>query len=99
MIRLRQIKVLVNKDNLKEEIAKKIKINISDILNIKIIKKSLDARFKPKLYYVYEVDIQVNREDIILKKYLTYHLKMFQLHLRQIAHYIQYLKNCPSKND
>ncbi|MBQ9318866.1 MAG: NAD(P)-binding protein [Bacilli bacterium] len=68
MIRLRQIKVLVGKNNLKEEISKKLKINISDILNIKIIKKSIDARFKPQLYYVYEVDIQVTREDIILKK-------------------------------
>lgn len=69
MIRIRQIKVLVSKDNLKEEIAKKLKINISDILNIQIIKKSLDARFKPQLYYVYEVDIKVNRENIILKNF------------------------------
>lgn len=71
MIRIRQIKVSIDKDN-KEEIKKKIvkKLNCSetDIINIKISKKSLDARSKPDLYYIYEVDIKVNNEDKLLKR-------------------------------
>ena len=71
MIRIRQIKVSIDKDN-KEEIKKKIvkKLNClyEDILDIKISKKSLDARSKPDLYYIYEVDIKVNNEDKLLKR-------------------------------
>jgi len=70
MIRVRQIKVNVcndNKDELRKQLIKKIKINMDDIKDIKIVKKSLDARFKPNLYYVYEVDILVDNEEKILK--------------------------------
>lgn len=67
MIRLRQVKVLINND-LKKEIAKKLKVKIDDIKDYKIIKKSIDSRYKPKIYYVYEVDVDANNEDKILKK-------------------------------
>lgn len=66
MIRVRQVKVLINND-LKKEIAKKLKININEIKEIKIVKKSIDSRFKPNIYYVYEVDVKVLNEDKILK--------------------------------
>ena len=68
MIRVRQVKVLVTKNNLKEEISKKLKINPSDIKDIIIVKKSIDSRHKPNNYYVYEVDIIIPNEDEILKK-------------------------------
>lgn len=70
MIRLRQIKISVQKDNLetlKKECSKLLKINIQDINNLTIHKKSLDARKKPKLFYIYEVDITTSKENIILK--------------------------------
>lgn len=69
MIRLRQIKVLVSDNNLKEVVAHKLRIEIDDIKEIKIIKKSIDARFKPNIYYVYEVDILTDKEDYLLDKY------------------------------
>ena len=65
MIRLRQLKLKVENDstsNLKEIIKSKLKINIEEILDIKIIKKSIDARDKNAIYYVYEVDVKVNNE-------------------------------------
>jgi len=71
MIRIRQIKVPIDKDNdnqLKNKISKKINCQPKDILNIKISKKSLDARNKPELYYIYEVDIETSNEDFLLKK-------------------------------
>lgn len=70
MIRLRQIKIDFEKatiNNLKGLCAKKLKIDVSDIKKLKINKKSLDARKKPLLYFVYEVDIEVNDENKILK--------------------------------
>ena len=74
MIRIRQIKLSVEKDNIQElrkKICKKINILSNDIINIKISKKSLDARNKPNIYYIYEVDIDINNEDKILKKNIS----------------------------
>lgn len=68
MIRLRQLKVLVGNNDLKSAIAKKLRININDINDIKIVKKSIDSRHKPNIYYVYEVDVNVNNENKLLNK-------------------------------
>lgn len=70
MLRVRQIKIDVKKDSasyLKEMLAKKLKVNLKDILKIKMIKKSIDARKKPEVFYVYEVDVLVNGEESVLK--------------------------------
>lgn len=71
MIRVRQIKIPVDNDNtleLRKQIAKRLKINIKDISDIKISKKSLDARHKPELFYIYEVDISILNEGNVLRK-------------------------------
>lgn len=70
MIRIRQLKIPVERDNLQDltkKICQKIKCQTNDILDIKISKKSLDARNKPNLYYIYEVDISINNEEKVLK--------------------------------
>ena len=70
MIRLRQIKInLDSKQDLKSKVSKLLHINENEILSLKINKKSLDARKKDNLYYVYEVDIEVENEKKLLKKY------------------------------
>ena len=73
MIRVRQIKISIEKDNEEEllrTISKKIKVSLNEINSFKIVKKSLDARFKPDLYYIYEVDIEIdNYKNILDKKY------------------------------
>ena len=69
MIRVRQIKLNIEDDSresLIKAIAKKLKIKESEIKNITIIKRSLDARYKPDLYYVYEADVEVVNEEVIL---------------------------------
>ena len=71
MIRIRQVKISIledNKDNLAKLIAKKIKVNSSDIKNYIIVKKSMDARYKPDLFYIYEVDVDVDNENEILRR-------------------------------
>ena len=69
MIRVRQIKVDIIKDN-KEEIINQIKnkLNTNDDITInKILKKSIDARDKENIKYIYEIEIKINNED----KYLN----------------------------
>lgn len=71
MLRIRQIKVPIDKDNEKfllTAISKILKVNIKDLSNLTIVKKSLDARKKDNVHYVYEIDIKVLSEDKILKK-------------------------------
>ena len=58
MIRVRGIKLLIeedNEDNLLKKVFKKLRINNID--SYKIVKKSIDARDKNNIYYVYELDI------------------------------------------
>lgn len=71
MIRVRQIKIPIEKDTmkeLKEKVAKKLQVKSDQIEKIKINKRSLDARNKEQIYYVYEVDIQIQKEEKILNK-------------------------------
>ena len=72
MIRLRQIKLKVNEasiDLLLLKCRKKLKINESDIINYTIIKKSIDARLKPDIYYSYIIDIKVKDEKRVIEKH------------------------------
>ena len=66
MIRVRQVKVSINKlDNLSYEVANKLHINKNDILDLNIIKESIDSRHKPDIYFVYEVDVNLRNESNI----------------------------------
>lgn len=85
MLRIRQIKLPINhnENDLKHKLAQKLKIKEKDIKNYKINKQSIDARDKNNLLYVYEIDIDIQDEQKMLKKHLkdvteakdeTYHL-------------------------
>lgn len=68
MIRIKQIKMPIthNETDLKEKIIKKLNIKKEDIKNIKINKKSIDAR--KDINFVYEIDLETNKEQQILNK-------------------------------
>src|SRR5574344_972656 len=71
MIRLKNINISIDNDsisNLLNKCSKKLRIDKNLIKNYKIVKKSLDARKKPNLFYCYEIDILINNEEFILKK-------------------------------
>ena len=70
MIKVRQIKVKVDStsDDLLKSISKKLIINVDKIKDYKIIKRSLDARYKPDLFYIYEVLVDVYNEEDILRR-------------------------------
>ena len=64
MIRLSNIKAAYN-----EDIIKKVKEMIPSAKSIKISKKSVDARKKSDVHYVYSVDIEAPDENRILKRH------------------------------
>lgn len=70
MIRIQQMKLPVDhtKEQLEQKIAKALKIRQDQILDYRIAKKSIDARKKPMLYYVYAIDVKVAEENKILKR-------------------------------
>lgn len=71
MIRIREVKVGLDEDFdsiIKRKIAKKINVKENLIKDIRINKKSIDARDKNNIFYVYEIDVLVEGEKEILKK-------------------------------
>ncbi len=71
MIRIRQVKINIEKDSPDfwiQKVAKTLFLLPQDILHIMIHKKSLDARQKGNLFYVYEFDVEVENEEKVLKK-------------------------------
>ena len=71
MIRIREIKINILNDNETYLLNKIKKILNCEIKTFKINKKSLDARNKKQICYVYEVDVQVDKEEEVLKKYAS----------------------------
>lgn len=61
MIQIQQLKMKIphSMEELEGRVAKKLGISRGDLLSVKIRKRSLDARKKPELMYVYTVDAEV----------------------------------------
>lgn len=70
MIRLRQIDVSIDSEEneIINKCAKKLNVDKSQIKDYKIVKKSIDARDKSRIFYCYEVDVRVLNEEKILKR-------------------------------
>ena len=70
MIQISQLKLPVThkKSDLEKKISTTLKISRSELLNWHIEKKSLDARRKPDLFYVYTITAEVSNEKRILKR-------------------------------
>ena len=68
MIRIHNLKIKVTENE--EVLAKKIKqkLHVQKNYPYKIRKRSIDARNKKEIYYVYEIDVLADKEDMILKK-------------------------------
>ena len=71
MLRIRQIKISLQNDNdncIRKQISKSLRINENDIIEYKINKKSLDARKKDNIMFVYEFDVTLTNENEVLKR-------------------------------
>ena len=69
MIRLNQLKLPVNhtEAQLMSKVAQILRIPEAEILEIEIVRQSLDARKKPELFYSYSVNVTVKREQKVYK--------------------------------
>lgn len=69
MIRISQMKMPVShrEEELPGKAAELLHIKKKDILSWRVVKKSVDARKKPDIYFIYAVDVEVGGEERILK--------------------------------
>ena len=70
MIRISQIKLPIHHDQslLVEKICQQLKIHPEDIISWKIIRRSVDARKKPDLKFVYTVEVETEKERKIANR-------------------------------
>lgn len=71
MIRVPEIKLSLNdnEDRLKFELAKKLRISEEDIFSYSIFRKSIDARKKNNIQFIYTLDVDLKNEDRVLQKF------------------------------
>ena len=69
MIRLNQLKLPVDhtREQLIHKTAQYLRIPAADILELQIVRQSLDARKKPALFYNYSVNVTVKKEEKVYK--------------------------------
>lgn len=73
MIRIQQLKLPVThtEEQLRQKAAKLLKLSEAEIKKLHIVRRSMDARKKPEIFYVYTLDVETvskSREISILKK-------------------------------
>ncbi|MDE5932760.1 MAG: NAD(P)-binding protein, partial [Lachnospiraceae bacterium] len=70
MIRISQIKMPVahRKEELPEKAAEVLHIGKDAVLSCRIVKKSIDARKKPDIYFIYTLDVEVAEEERLLRR-------------------------------
>lgn len=71
MLRLNQVKIKTehSKAQLLSKAAEFLHIPVKDILDMRIVRQSVDARKKPDIYYSYSLDVTVKNEDRLLQKW------------------------------
>ncbi len=72
MIRLDQIRINVleadQRARLLSKAARSLKVRTKDIKELVILKRSIDARKKPEVFYLYSIGVKVLREEAVLKR-------------------------------
>ena len=70
MIRLRDLKLPLNGDmeQLKKRAARALNLSPAAIRGLSVARQSIDARNKSDVHYVYTVDVDVEREEQVLKR-------------------------------
>lgn len=70
MIQISQIKLQIphTEEKIKEKICRLLRIRESELVEYRILKKSLDARKKPTLFYVYTVEAKVRYENTVKRR-------------------------------
>ena len=68
MLRITQIKISIHDEMsaVKNQVAKKLKIRPTDILDFRIYKESIDARKRGEINFIYTVDVKLKDESKFL---------------------------------
>lgn len=70
MLRLNQVKVGTEQNvQLERRAAEVLQVPLRDILTVKIVRQSIDARKKPQVSYSYTLDVEVKNQERVLKKF------------------------------
>jgi len=72
MIEIQQLKMPMvhDQEDLRNKAARILRIFPKDIITLEIMRRSLDCRKKPDLFYIYTIEVNVNDEDKVLQKAL-----------------------------
>ena len=70
MIQIQQLKLPLghHKEKLLEVLVRHLHVKKEDILSVEVVKRSLDARKKPELFYSYVLNVRVKNQGAVLKK-------------------------------
>ena len=71
MLRLNQVKIKTehSRTQLVAKAAEILHVSTEDILDMKMIRRSVDARKKPDIFYSYSLDVTVKNEEKILHRF------------------------------
>ncbi len=71
MLRVNQVKIKTehNKAQLINKVAEQLRVQPEEILDVKIVRQSIDARKKPEIFYSYSLDVTVKNQEKILHKF------------------------------
>lgn len=71
MLRVNQVKLKIghSPEQLKKKTAEILRVPMQDVLSVQIVRRSIDARKKPEIFYSYSVDAAVKNEGRVLHKF------------------------------
>ena len=71
MLRLNQVKVRAGQEpaDLNRCAAEILRVAPRDILGVKIVRRSIDARKKPDIFYSYTLDVEVREQERVLRRF------------------------------
>ena len=71
MLRINQIKIRAEHNNsaIKARVAELLHVSLQDILSMRIVRQSIDARKKPEIFYSYTLDVEVRNQERVLKRF------------------------------
>lgn len=80
MIRIQQLKLPLkhNNDTIEDRIRQALGLSVSQKFTYEIVRRSVDARKKPLLYYVYTVDVTMAGEGKLVKKLHKPNIRLVQ---------------------
>lgn len=70
MIRINQVKLHTqhSKEQLQKKVADILRVPVTNIKHMEILRQSIDARKKPEIYYIYTIDVSVTDEEKVFRK-------------------------------